>query len=53
MGMNTNLQAAFERVLETAMDHDVYRRRNAESGSLYLTCRSTDAETAIGCFMII
>ena len=22
-GMNTNLQAAFERVLETAMDHDV------------------------------
>ena len=30
-GMNTNLQAAFERVLETAMDHDVPPEENAES----------------------
>ena len=47
-GMNTNLQAAFERVLETALDHDVLPEE-----MLYLTWRSTDAETAIGCFMII
>ena len=52
-GMNTNLQAAFEHVLETALDHEVPSEEMPKALIVVRIWRLMPAWTRTGCFMII